>query len=157
MGRHECKLIIFCDASSVGYGICAYIRRKSYENGNIHVSFLMGKSHVVPLNMMKDPIKGQEPHLGSIPRLELCAAKLAAIWRDILFRESGETFDDVVLFSDSQTVIKWIGDWKKKFKTFEHFRLKKIRLLSQVSEWKYVNTSDNPADVASKGIDANDD
>ena len=156
IGLHECKLIIFCDASSVGYGMCAYIRRKAVDNGNIHVSFLSGKAHVVPLAMMQDPVSNQEPHLGSIPRLELSAAKLAAVWRDILLRESGETFDDIILFSDSQTILGWIGDWNKKFRTYEHFRLKKIRLLSKVNEWRYVRTNLNPADLVSKGLDANE-
>ena len=35
IGLHESKLIIFCDASSVGYGMCAYIRRQAVDNKNI--------------------------------------------------------------------------------------------------------------------------
>ena len=41
-----------------------------------------------------------------------------------------------------------------KFKTYENFRLKKIRMLSQVNEWRFVPTKCNPADVTSKGLEA---
>ena len=86
----------------------------------------MSKAHVAPLAMLQDPVEGQQPHGDSIPRLELCAAKLAAVWRDILIRECGETFAEVFLFSDSLTVIHWLKNWDKKFQTFENFRIKSI-------------------------------
>ena len=151
------KLVIFCDASILGYGIVVYIRRcLKGDNPKVHLAFLMSKSHVVPKSMVKDPIKGQECHGDSIPRLELVAAKLAAVWRDILVRESDEIFEQIYMFSDSLTVIKWIRNWNKKMKTFENFRLKKIRVLSNMSEWMYVPTDQNPADISSKGLEADD-
>ena len=60
-----------------------------------HVAFLVSKSHVVPLNMLQDPVEGQQEHNDSVPRLELNAARLAAIWRDIIIRESDEEFSEV--------------------------------------------------------------
>ena len=150
------ELIICTDASSIGYGIVCYIRRHLKGNNRAHVAFLMSKSHVVPLNMLRDPIEGQQSHNNSIPRLELTAAQLAAVWRDTIIREAGEDFSEVIIFSDSTTVLGWIGDWERKFATFENFRLKRIRLLSKVSEWQYISTKSNPADLASKGLNADD-
>ena len=121
-----------------------------------HVAFLVSKSHVVPLNMLQDPVEGQQEHNDSVPRLELNAARLAAIWRDIIIRESDEEFSEVIIFSDSSTVLAWIADWRRKFHTFKNFRLKKIRLLSKVSEWNHIGTKNNPADTASKGLNADD-
>ena len=83
------QLAIFCDASKDGYGMCSYIRH--YQRGaenRVSVVFLVGKSHVVPANMMQEPTVGAIPDNDSIPRLELCAAKIAAQWRDVLVRDS---------------------------------------------------------------------
>ncbi len=51
----------FADASERGYGTVSYIRMIN-EQGNIHVSFMIGKARVAPLKQM------------TIPRLELAAA-----------------------------------------------------------------------------------
>ncbi|KAK3895731.1 hypothetical protein Pcinc_000654 [Petrolisthes cinctipes] len=55
----------FADASSTGYAACSYLRIL-YEDGEIDVTFMLGKCRVVPF----------KPIL-SIPRLELIAAVLS--------------------------------------------------------------------------------
>ena len=152
----KCDLIICSDASKEGYGVVAYTRRYFPGKGKAHVSFLYSKSHVVPKSMHKSPLKNQEDHLDSIPRLELIAAKLAAIVRDLLIRESGEEFENVYMFSDSLTVLTWICDFDRKFKTFENFRVKKIRSLTDRSEWRHIPSKENPADICSHGLYATD-
>ena len=157
MEHSICQLAIFCDASKDGYGMCAYIRR--YQRGaedRISTSFLIGKAHVVPTNMMQKPTEGALPHSDSIPRLELCAAKIAAQWRDVLVRDCGEDFEDIYLFSDSLTVLKWLGNFSKRFKTFENFKIKSIRALTKLSEWRHVPSLMNPADYCSKGLKSTD-
>ena len=157
MEHSICQLVLFCDASKDGYGMCSYLRR--YQRGaedRISVSFLVGKAHVVPTNMMLNPTEGAIPHSDSIPRLELCAAKVAAQWRDTLVRDAGEEFEDIFIFSDSLTVLGWLNNFTKRFRTFENFRVKCIRSLSPLSEWRHCPTLMNPADLASKGIKAND-
>ena len=57
---------------------------------------------------------------------------------------------------DSLTVIKWLGDWDRHFSSYENFRIKKIRMLTPLHEWRYVPSKSNPADVASKGLNADD-
>ena len=86
-----------------------------------HVAFLMSKSHVVPIAMGKKPVANQEAHLDSSPRLELVAALASAMMRDLLVREAGEDFTNVMMFSDSSTVLRWINDFDRRFKTFENF------------------------------------
>ena len=54
----------FCDASESGYGTVTYIRLTNLR-GDIHVSFVLGKSRVAPIKQM------------TIPRLELTAAVVA--------------------------------------------------------------------------------
>ena len=159
------KLIIFSDASKVGFGVVAYTRRELKgspdqsqltEICNVHISFIMSKSHVVPLVMMKELLEGEEDHLGSIPKLELCAAKVAAQWRDTIIRQSEEVYEEVIMFTDSLTVKGWIRDWKRKLKSFEHFRIRRIRMLTKVAEWWYCPTKLNPADICSKGLNADE-
>merc|ERR1711911_246479 len=55
-------LIIFSDASLTGYGFTAYIRKYLADESKISVNFLFSKSHVVPLNMLKKPVKSQQFH-----------------------------------------------------------------------------------------------
>ena len=150
-------LVIFCDSSAVGYGFACYVRRSLQGGGGqISVSILLSKSHVVPVSMNKNPTENAIPHGDSIPRLELNAARGAAEWRDTIIRESGETYHNVYMFSDSLTVLGWLNNFEKRFKTFENFRIKAIRALSKLLEWRHCPTLQNPADLCSKGIEAND-
>ena len=113
----------------------AYIRRVGIENALIFLAFLASKSHVVPLDMMRKIIAGQECHNDSIPRLELSAAVVAATWRDYLVRNAGEDFEEIILMTDATATKYRIGDWEGKYRTYENFRLRRIRSLTAVSEW----------------------
>ena len=149
-------LCVFSDSSKDAYGIVIYVRRYFKDRDEAHVAHLFAKALVVPTSMHKYKVENQEEHNDSIPRLELTAARLAAAVRDQICRESGEKFDRVFMFSDSNTVLNWICDYDRKFKTFENFRVKKIRLLTEISEWRHVPSKDNPADICSHGLDANE-
>ena len=63
----QCEIHHFADASFVAYGSCCYIRLTD-DKGNIHCSFLIGKSRLSPIKTV------------SIPRLELITAVLSANW-----------------------------------------------------------------------------
>lgn len=158
LGYEDCltDLAVFSDSSAEGYGVCAYLRKYLKNSEDAYVTFFFAKAHVVPLSMSKGKIKDQEDHGDSMPRLELNAARLAAIVRDLIVRESGETFTNTYMFTDSLTVLTWINDLDKKFKTFENFRLKRIRLLTEISDWRHVPTDQNPADICSHGLNARD-
>ena len=106
--------------------------------------------------MRKYPVGNQEEHNDSIPRLELHAARLAAVCRDQICQQAGEEFERVFMFTDSITVLNWICDFDRIFKTFEKFWVKKVRLLTKVAEWRHVPSKDNPADICSHGLNAND-
>ena len=59
------ELHVFCDASTDGYGACAYLRF-IYSDNHISCALVMGKSRVAPVNII------------SVPRLELTAAVIGA-------------------------------------------------------------------------------
>ena len=65
-------------------------------------------------------------------------------------------FVRVVMWTDSETVLKWILDTKTRFKTFIHNRLATIHELTSVDEWRYVPTAFNPADDLSHGLEPGD-
>ena len=78
--------------------------------------------------------------------------KLGGIIREDLEIE----VDRVNYWTDSTTVLKCLNNDSKRFHIFESNRLTVIRSGSSVSDWRYVNRDDNPADDASKGLRLDD-
>ena len=93
--------------------------------------------------------------MDSTPRLELQAARLSARMRATIEQETGG-FDEVVMWTDSECVIKQLNDTETRFKVYFANRLSEIQALTKVAEWRWVPTSLNPADDASKGMLAHD-
>ena len=122
----EVQLHLFLDASRQGYAAVAYLRLKDVSNG-IHCAFVMGKARLAPV---------------------LISVKLSKIIRE----EFDMTIDQVHYWTDSTSVLKCINNESKQFHTFESNRLTVIHNGSKLSEWKYVNRDDNPADDGSKGL-----
>ena len=135
----EIQLHLFSDASRVGYAAVTFLRLTD-DNNTVHCAFVMGKARLAPIREI------------SIPRLELTAAvisvKLSKIIRDELDWEVGRVF----YWTDSTSVLKCINNESKRFHVFESNRLTIIHNGSEVSEWRYVNREENPADDGSKGL-----
>ncbi|XP_038049665.1 uncharacterized protein LOC119723179 [Patiria miniata] len=131
----------FCDASMVAYGAVSYIRLVD-NRGHIHTSFLMGKSRLAPMKSM------------TIPRLELSAAVMAVRVDSILQREMRLEVQSTTFWTDSQIVLQYIKNTSKRFQTFVTNRVNVIHDGSLPAQWMYVDTRSNPADDASRGLDA---
>lgn len=129
----------FADASENGYGTVSYLVLTN-EHGEKHCSFVMGKSRVAPLKQV------------TIPRMELTAAVVAAKMDRMLKQELQLQLKDSVFWTDSLTVLQCIENEASRFKTFVANRVSFIREASEPSQWRYVGTSLNPADMASRGI-----
>lgn len=136
----SCHLHHFADASQVAYGAVAYVTFES-ANNQVPCSFLTSKSHLAHVKPM------------TIPRLELSAAVLAVRIHCALREEFNLelTIDKSVFWSDSTSVLQYIRNQDKQFRSFVANRLAVIRDGSQPTQWKYVPTSDNPADLVSRG------
>ena len=134
--RHY-ELHVFNDAAHRLYGAVAYLR--GIAENEVDVGFVAAKSRVAPLKQM------------SIPRLELCAARLGARLAATLKEELSLKIHSTTLWSDSLTVLEWIKSDSCRYKVFVGTRIAEIQELSEVTDWKYVNTSDNPADDLTRG------
>ena len=142
------ELHVFSDASAEGYGAVAY-RRLAATSGEIHVAIVFAKAHVVPIKF------ADAGHHESIPRLELQAARLAAEIQAAIVRES-EPYGRIVMWTDSECVIKQLRDRHTRFKMYFANRISKIQALTDIDWWRYVPSADNPADDCSRGLSSMD-
>jgi hypothetical protein len=62
--------------------------------------------------------------------------------------------NESVFWTDSTCVLKYIGNENTRFQTFVANRVSKIQDATELCQWKYVNTSSNRADDASRGLAA---
>lgn len=135
------QLHIFSDASEKAFGAAAYIRA-TLKNGRIIVNLLCAKSRVAPLKQQ------------TLPRLELCAAVVAAqlskrIQTDLQIKNL-----PTYLWTDSEIVLSWINSQSTIYNTFVANRIANIQSLTLVKQWHHVSSKDNPADILSRGSPA---
>ena len=133
------ELCVFSDASTIAIGAIAYLRAIQ-EDGKVEVLFVMGKAKLAPLS---------EP---TIPRLKLCAAVLAVEMADLIREELDLKLDAIRFYTDSKVVLRYINNVTKRFYTYVHNRVQRIRQSSEPEQWHYVNTKENPADHASRSL-----
>ncbi|KAK3731637.1 hypothetical protein QZH41_007310 [Actinostola sp. cb2023] len=133
----------FSDASNDGYGQCSYLRLVDVEN-QVHCSLVMSKSRVTP----RKPI--------TIPRLELSAALVSVKVSQLLRNEMNRLNPSELFWTDSKVVLGYINNEARRFHIFVANRVQQIRDQTSPHDWHYVETSNNPADDASRGLHAQD-
>lgn len=121
----------FCDASEQGYGSVSYLRSTN-TTGKVHIAFVLGKSRVNPLKQM------------TIPRFELAAATLAARMDMLLRTELEVKLEPSVIWTDSESVLKYIRNETRRFNTYVANRTSLIRELSHKEQWRFICSKDNP-------------
>ncbi|KAI3377778.1 hypothetical protein L3Q82_008922 [Scortum barcoo] len=136
-GLHR-EVHIFCDASEEAYGSVAYLSSTD-RHGEVHLSFLLARSRVAPKRF----------HL--MPRLELCAALSGAQLAQVLGRELTIEIHQIILWSDSTTVLTWLKSESCRFKVFVGTRVAEIQELTERHVWRYVDSVRNPADDVTRG------
>lgn len=134
--QSEKSLHVFCDASERMYSCVAYAREKI--GATIRTSFITCKRKLCK--------KGKR----SIPQKELLAAHLGAKIGRKLAANLG--LSRTIYWSDSTTVLRWIANPSVIEEGFVTRRIYDIMELSRQVDWQYVNTADNPADLATRGV-----
>lgn len=131
----------FSDASTIGYSQCSYLRLKNTQ-GKIHCSLVMGKSRVTPVK----PV--------TIPRLELTAAVVSVKVSEVIKRELEYNITKELFWTDSQITLGYIGNDARRFHVYVANRVQQIRSQTSKDQWRYIDTSSNPADDGSRGLSA---
>ncbi|UYV72195.1 hypothetical protein LAZ67_9002145 [Cordylochernes scorpioides] len=110
----------FVDASQEAFSAVTYLRVEA-KNGNITTTLFGSKARVAPLKKR------------TIPKLELQGCVL------------GTRFA-----SDSKTVLAWIRSEAGRYKEFVANRVGEIQEAIKGTDWRWVPTSENPADIATR-------
>ena len=131
----------FADACQSGYGCISYLRLLNYSD-EVHCTFIFAKACAAPLKQL------------TIPRLELTAATVAVRVDTQLRAELTIPLDDSQYWTDSTSVLGYTKNEKTRFKTFVANRVATIHERSESTQWHYVPSQLNPADIASRGLDA---
>lgn len=138
--RYNVQIHGFSDASELAFGAVIYLRHQ-HGHERWTTQQIASKSRVTPVKSV------------SIPRLELCAAKLLGqLVRRVkaaLRLEMVET----ILWTDSTIVLHWIKKTSSELKSFVGNRVGSIQDTTQDCEWRHVPTCDNPAGLLSRGIE----
>lgn len=131
------QLHAFCDGATPVYAANVYIRLE-YSNATVHTHLLIAKGKVTPTKPL------------TIPRVELCGAELTTRVRKNL----RISIDKIPIFfwCDATIVLFWIHGDVSRWKTYVANRISKILSLSSPHQWNHVNTDENPADCATRGL-----
>ena len=90
----------------------------------------------------------------SIPRLELCAAVLDSQEVNKIVKEIDMEINEITFYTDSKVVLGYIQNESRRFYVYVTNRVQTIRKISSPKQWKYVDTSENPADLSTRCLNA---
>ena len=127
----------FSDASKEAIGTAVYLREVD-GGGEISVSLLYGRSKIAPV------------HSTSIPRLELCSAVLTTQAVKMIRKELDVEVNEEIYYSDSKVVLGYIQNESRRFYIYVANRVQTIRNTTEPHQWRYIDTANNPADLATR-------
>ena len=130
----------FADASRDAIGIAVYIK-------------IFGRLGASKTSLLFAQTKLSPKQATTVPRLELCAAVLLVKAVKWINTELKLTVDDVTYYSDSKVVLGYLQNESRRFYVYVANRVQIIRSMSTYTQWKYVDTLQNPADMATRGKD----
>lgn len=132
----DVTLHVFCDASSIAYATCIFLRRSC--GNSVECQLLQSRSKIAPVK----PI--------TIPRLEILScsigARLAKVVKDDLQLKGVRTY----YWCDSMNALHWIKR-EENWATFILNRVNEIRNISDPNDWNHIPGRFNPADFPSRG------
>lgn len=89
----------------------------------------------------------------SIPRLELQAAVLGVRLADMIRSASSTPLVRITYWTDALNILWWINSSKRRYKPYVALRISEILSFTDVTNWRWVPGSLNPADIGTKPTD----
>ena len=129
------QLHVFVDASDVAYACAVYLR--SEGPGGVVCNLVYARNRLIPRKGM------------STPRAELTAAATGINGIDFVEAQLHQPIESMWFWGDNKAVLGWIANGGEKQPRFIVNRVAKIR--QSRCEFRYVNTSENPADIPTRG------
>ncbi|XP_062593639.1 uncharacterized protein LOC134255146, partial [Saccostrea cucullata] len=136
------ELHTFADASVKAISAVTYI--KVINKGTTYLGFVTGKSKLAP------------HHGHTVPRLELCAALLATEISSFVESQLDIQIHDMRFYTDSRVVLGYLYNKTRRFHTYVSNRVQRILTNSKSEQWTFVTSDQNPADVGTRSIPANE-
>ena len=133
--KGDMDLICFCDASVQAYCALVYLRTK--VDGEVHTDLIYSKARVAPVGPKY-----------TIPKLELLSMYIGTKILDFTEEQLRVKVRSKHLWCDSQCALAWLAS-TKTLKTFVRNKVDSIKKSTNVT-FRYVNTNDNPADLATR-------
>ncbi|XP_064475786.1 uncharacterized protein LOC135389683 [Ornithodoros turicata] len=136
-------LQIFADASPRAYGAAIYMRVDRGTKG-ISCNLLLAKGRIAPLK----PV--------TLPRLELLGCLLAARLYNRIRGVRPNVAWKATFWTDSQIALQWIKNTTSRCPQFVEGRVREIRHLTDPGHWRHCDGKNNPADLLTRGISADE-
>ncbi len=133
----------FADASQVAYGACIYLLSVTAE-GTVASRLVIAKARVLPIKPT------------TIPKAELRGALLLAQLIQRTAALLNIPLDRVFTWLDSEVVLHWLPKAPTMSDRFIANRVFAIQELLPDVQWRHVRSKENPADLASRGVRAQD-
>lgn len=131
----------FSDASIHAFSAVVYSRILQ-PDGRYVISLLSAKTKVSPIKTI------------SLPRLELCGAHLLSKLINRIRTDLRISDVQCHAWCDSSIVLHWMRGHPNRLKTFVANRVSDIMERGNIAKWHHVSGKDNPADCATRGLDA---
>ena len=134
-------IVTFVDPAKDAYGAVSYFRT-DHNDRKVNVIIIASKTRESPLAST------------STPRLELLAAVLGLCLTNSIAAALGMLVSQTRFWSDSMNVLYWIRGKGGQFRPFVANRIGEIQSQTNPEQWQYIHTKENPADMCSRGVGA---
>jgi len=136
------ELHTFCDAGKEAFAAVSYL--VATINNYRYVSFVMSKAKVAPIKIKT------KTEITEMPRLEMLASLIAARLTKTIVELHKEVELEVFCWSDSEIVLNWLKNDNIKLPRFAVSPVEEVLELTTAANWKYVDSKNNAADIATK-------